>query len=63
VLACGDAEPIPSPAPAIYDDLHSVSVSDADHVVAVGDHRAAWWSEDGGETWTQLLPAPRASGG
>ncbi len=52
LLACRDAEPVGSP-PAItrYDDLYSVSVIDADHVVAVGDHGAAWWSEDGGESW------------
>lgn len=35
----------------IYDDLFSASVADASHVVAVGYHGAAHWSEDGGETW------------
>jgi photosystem II stability/assembly factor-like uncharacterized protein len=35
----------------IYDDLFSISVADASRVVAVGDHGAAHWSEDGGETW------------
>ena len=35
----------------IYDDLFSLSVVDERHVVAVGYHGAAYWSEDGGETW------------
>jgi photosystem II stability/assembly factor-like uncharacterized protein len=35
----------------IYDDLFSLSVADERHVVAVGYHGAAYWSEDGGETW------------
>jgi photosystem II stability/assembly factor-like uncharacterized protein len=35
----------------IYDDLFSVSVPDEDHAVAVGYHGAAYWTQDGGETW------------
>jgi photosystem II stability/assembly factor-like uncharacterized protein len=35
----------------IFDDLFSVSVVDAKHVVAVGYHGAAYFSEDGGESW------------
>jgi photosystem II stability/assembly factor-like uncharacterized protein len=35
----------------IYDDLFAVSVADEHHAVAVGYHGAAYWTEDGGETW------------
>lgn len=35
----------------IYDDLFSVSPADAHHVVAVGYHGAAYWSDNGGEDW------------
>ena len=35
----------------IYDDLFAVSVVDESHAVAVGYHGAAYWSDDGGETW------------
>ena len=35
----------------IYDDLFAVSVPDDDHAVAVGYHGAAYWTNDGGETW------------
>src|SRR5262249_31641821 len=35
----------------IYDALLAVSVADDDHGVAVGYHGAAYWTEDGGETW------------
>lgn len=35
----------------IYDDLYSVAVVDGEHVVAVGYHGAAFFTEDGGETW------------
>ena len=35
----------------LYDDLFSVSVADEAHAVAVGYHGAAYWTEDGGETW------------
>lgn len=35
----------------IYDDLFSVSVVDEKHVVAVGYQGAAYWSEDGGDSW------------
>jgi len=35
----------------IYDDLFSLSVVDENYVAAVGYHGAAYWSEDGGETW------------
>lgn len=35
----------------IYDDLYSVSVVDDEHAVAVGYYGAAYWTEDGGETW------------
>jgi photosystem II stability/assembly factor-like uncharacterized protein len=38
-------------AVGLHDDLFSVSVVDANHVVAVGYRGAAYWSEDGGETW------------
>jgi len=36
---------------AIYDDLFSVAVPDEDHAVAVGYHGAAYWTEDGGQSW------------
>jgi photosystem II stability/assembly factor-like uncharacterized protein len=35
----------------IYDDLFSVSVVDENHTVAVGYQGAAYWTEDGGDTW------------
>jgi photosystem II stability/assembly factor-like uncharacterized protein len=35
----------------IFDDLFSVSVVEGGHVVAVGYHGTAYWSEDGGESW------------
>ena len=35
----------------IYDDLFSVSPGDDQHAVAVGYHGAAYWTDDGGETW------------
>lgn len=35
----------------IFDDLFSVSVVDQDHIVAVGYSGAAYWSDDGGDTW------------
>lgn len=35
----------------IFDDLFSVSVLDEKHIVAVGYHGAAYFSEDGGESW------------
>lgn len=35
----------------VYDNLFSVSVADDQHAVAVGYYGAAYWSEDGGETW------------
>jgi photosystem II stability/assembly factor-like uncharacterized protein len=35
----------------IYDDLFAVSVVDENHAVAVGYHGAAYWSDDGGESW------------
>jgi photosystem II stability/assembly factor-like uncharacterized protein len=45
----------------IYDDLFSLSVVDERHVVAVGYHGAAYWSEDGGETWRKgQTPTERA---
>ena len=36
---------------AIFDDLFSVSVVDANTSVAVGYHGAAYYTNDGGETW------------
>ncbi len=35
----------------IFDDLFSVSVIDESRVVAVGYQGAAYWSDDGGDTW------------
>jgi photosystem II stability/assembly factor-like uncharacterized protein len=35
----------------IFDDLFSVAVVDESHVVAVGYQGAAYYSEDGGESW------------
>jgi len=35
----------------IFDDLFAVSVVDANHIVAVGYQAAAYYSEDGGDTW------------
>jgi len=35
----------------IYDDLFAVSVVDENHAVSVGYHGAAYWTDDGGETW------------
>ncbi len=37
----------------IYDDLFAVSTPDDDHAVAVGYHGAAYWSDDGGQTWNK----------
>ncbi|MBW2360346.1 MAG: hypothetical protein JRG84_05535 [Deltaproteobacteria bacterium] len=37
----------------IYDDLFSVSASDESHTVAVGYHGAAYWTHDGGATWSK----------
>jgi photosystem II stability/assembly factor-like uncharacterized protein len=37
----------------IYDDLFSVSVVDENHAVAVGYHGAAFWTDDGGDTWNK----------
>lgn len=45
---------------AIYDDLFSISVVDANHVVAVGYHGAAYWTDDGGENWHKgVVPTNR----
>jgi photosystem II stability/assembly factor-like uncharacterized protein len=35
----------------LYDDLYSVAVIDAQHVIAVGDHGAIYRTEDGGQRW------------
>jgi len=35
----------------IYDDLFSVSPGDENHAVAVGYHGAAYWTDDGGQSW------------
>jgi photosystem II stability/assembly factor-like uncharacterized protein len=35
----------------IYDDLFAVSVADGQHAVAVGYHGAAYWTDDGGDSW------------
>jgi photosystem II stability/assembly factor-like uncharacterized protein len=35
----------------IYDDLFAVSVVDENHSVSVGYHGAAYWTDDGGDTW------------
>lgn len=45
----------------IYDDLYSVSMFDEAHAVAVGYYGAAYWTEDGGETWRQGNTGTRAS--
>ena len=37
----------------IFDDLYSVAVVDGDHVVAVGYHGAAYFTEDGGQNWSK----------
>jgi len=37
----------------LYDDLYSVSTVDDKHAVAVGYYGAAYFTEDGGETWTK----------
>ena len=37
----------------LFDDLYSVSVPDEDHAVAVGYYGSAYFSEDGGETWSR----------
>ena len=35
----------------IYDDLFAVCVADEQHAVAVGYHGAAYWTDDGGDSW------------
>jgi photosystem II stability/assembly factor-like uncharacterized protein len=37
----------------IFDDLFSVSVPDPEHAVAVGYHGAAYYTSDGGGTWSK----------
>jgi photosystem II stability/assembly factor-like uncharacterized protein len=37
----------------IFDDLFSVAVPDEDHAVAVGYLGTAYWTEDGGDTWSK----------
>jgi len=37
----------------VFDNLFSVSIGDADHAVAVGYYGAAYYSEDGGRTWSK----------
>jgi photosystem II stability/assembly factor-like uncharacterized protein len=36
----------------IYDDLYSISMVDEKHAVAVGYYGAAYWTEDGGDSWS-----------
>ena len=35
----------------LFDDLYSVAVTDDQRAVAVGYYGAAYWTEDGGQTW------------
>ena len=35
----------------VYDDLFSVSVPDEQNAVSVGYYGAAYWTDDGGESW------------
>jgi len=35
----------------LFDDLYSVAVIDAQHVIAVGDHGSIYRTEDGGQRW------------
>lgn len=37
----------------LFDDLYSVSIPDDKHAVAVGHYGAAYYTEDGGDTWLQ----------
>jgi len=37
----------------LFDDLYSVSMPDEDHAVAVGYYGSAYFTEDGGQTWSQ----------
>ncbi|MDG2335155.1 MAG: YCF48-related protein [Myxococcota bacterium] len=37
----------------LYDDLYSVSMPDDSHAVAVGYYGSAYFTSDGGETWSQ----------
>ena len=46
---------------ALYDDLYSVSVIDDQNAVAVGYYGAAYYTEDGGETWSQGETGTRSS--
>jgi len=37
----------------LFDDLYSVSMPDSDHAVAVGYYGSAYFSSDGGSSWSQ----------
>ncbi len=45
----------------IFDDLYSVSMVDDQHAVAVGYYGAAYWSEDGGQSWQRGQTGTRIS--
>ena len=45
----------------VFDDLYSVSYIDEKHAVAVGYYGAAYWTEDGGETWKRGKTGTRIS--
>lgn len=45
----------------IFDDLYSVSMVDEEHAVAVGYYGAAYWTEDGGDSWKRGRTATRSS--
>jgi photosystem II stability/assembly factor-like uncharacterized protein len=56
LAACENVEFKPQYGPGeidIFDDLFSVSVVDAQTIVAVGYQGAAYYSNDGGETWNK----------
>jgi len=44
----------PKPRIELYDDLYSVAVIDAQHVIAVGDHGSIYRTEDGGQHWQKV---------
>ncbi len=45
----------------LFDDLYSVSVVDKQHAVAVGYYGSAYYTEDGGETWSRGTTGTLAS--
>ncbi len=46
---------------ALFDDLYSISVIDDQNAVAVGYYGAAYFTEDGGETWSKGNTGTRSS--